>query len=65
MLVGGVMKFNISPKLVSEIKNIHAKYKANLAQIEKIKEEGNKCKNKQLQMQLLDRMLKLSWMKLN
>ena len=38
------MKFNISPKLVTEIKNIHAKYKANLAQIEKIKEEENKCK---------------------
>ena len=37
--VVGVMKFKISPKLITEVKNAHAKYKADLAQKEKMKEE--------------------------
>ena len=42
--VGEVMKFKISTKLITEVKNAHAKYKADLAQKEKLEEEENKCK---------------------
>ena len=34
----------ISTKLITEVKNAHAKYKADLAQKEKLEEEENKCK---------------------
>ena len=44
LCVGGVMKFKISPKLITEVKNAHARCKADLAQKEKMKEEENKCK---------------------
>ena len=40
--VGGIMKFKISPKLITELKNAHAKYKTNLVQKEKMKDEENK-----------------------
>ena len=37
--VDGVMKFKISPKLITEVKNAYAKYKADSVQKEKLKEE--------------------------
>ena len=44
MRVGGVIKFKISPKLITEVRDAHAKYQADLAQKEKTKEEENKRK---------------------
>ena len=38
--VGGIMKFKISSKLITEIKNAHAKYKVDLAQKEKNEGQG-------------------------
>ena len=65
LCVGGIMKFKISLKLVTEVKNAHAKSKADLAVKEKMKDKENNCKNKQLQIQLLGQRVKISWMKLN
>ena len=42
--VSGIMKFKISPKLITEIKNAHAKHKVDLAQKEKLKDKENKHK---------------------
>ena len=41
---GGRNDLKISRKLITEVKNVHVKYKADLVQKEKMEEEQNKCK---------------------
>ena len=49
--VCGVIKLKISPKLITEAKNIHAKDKSHFEQKETMKEKKKKnVKNKKLQM---------------
>ena len=59
LCVGGVMKFKIPPKLITEIKNAHAIVQSRFSTKRKNEGRIKLTKNKQLQMQLLDKRLKV------